>query len=562
MNLAIKLTFQCNPFKRSGVYIVKQSMKLFMYLLVAFPLISALGQGRPGQNQNSWDNGPTEMVELLPGADSLTMITENGVEIRRVINNVRFKHKGSILYCNLAIQNVSSNLIEAYGNVKIVQGDTLTITGDTLFYYGNTRLAIVSGKKAVLTDKKRTITSRQLEYDMANGLAYYRTPGRTVDAENVLTSKEGVYNTRTKVFDYYKDVKLVNKKYTLTTDTLIYNSITKWSYFNGPTKIVNQDGTLVAKRGQYNTESGESRFSTRTTIDNKDYTLTGDTINYDAQKKLGFATGKVEIFAKEDKTLLTGDVGIYRGEEGFSKVYGHALVKSLVSTDTMYIRADTLYSIDNKVDSTRRLIGDKSVYIYKTDFQGRCDSVAYNTADSTIMFFRKPILWGENYQMEADSISSFLVNNKVNRMLLKGNSFVISEDTLVKQFNQVKGRIINAFMTGESKLKQVLVDGNGQSAYYAMDDDAKLIGLNRVECGKMNLQFANNRVYRIAFIGRPDGNLIPPQNIKPAERQLEGFNWRAQEKPTLLQTTWQLEKITELKVPKVQDTTKDIRNQK
>jgi lipopolysaccharide export system protein LptA len=498
------------------------------------------------------------MVELLPGADSLTMTTENGIEIRRVINNVRFKHKGSILYCNLAIQNVSSNLIEAYGNVKIVQGDTLTITGDTLFYYGNTRLAIVSGKKAVLTDKKRTITSRQLEYDMANGLAYYRTPGRTVDAENILTSKEGIYNTRTKIFDYYQNVKLVNKKYILTTDTLVYNSITKWSYFNGPTKIVNQDGILLAKKGQYNTESGESRFSTRTTIDNKDYTLTGDTINYDAQKKIGFAKGKVEIFAKEDKTLLTGDEGIYRGEEGFSKVYGHALVKSLVSEDTLYIRADTLYSIENKLDSTRRLVGDKSVYIYKTDFQGRCDSVTYNTADSTILFFREPILWGENYQMEADSISSFLVNNKVNRMLLKGNSFVISEDTLVKQFNQVKGRVINAFLTGESKLKQILVDGNGQSAYYAMDDDAKLIGLNRVECGKMNLQFANNRVYRIAFIGRPDGNLIPPQNIKPAERQLEGFNWRAEEKPTFLQTTWQLEKTTEIE----EGVGKDIRNQK
>lgn len=524
-------------------------MKFFILFLVSFPFWGAFGQGKPRQTPNTWDNGPTEMVELLPGADSLTMTTENGVEIRRVINNVRFKHKGSILYCNLAIQNVSSNLIEAYGSVKIVQGDTLTITGDTLLYYGNTRLAIVSGRKAVLKDKKRTLTSKRLEYDMANGLAYYRLPGRTVDEENILTSKEGIYNTQTKVFDYYKDVKLVNKKYTLKTDTLIYNSITKWSYFNGPTKIVNQDGTLLAKKGQYNTESGESRFSTRTTIDNKDYTLTGDSLVYDDQKKIGFAKGRVEIFAKEDKTLLLGDEGVYRGEEGFSKVYGHALVKSLVSEDTLYIRADTLYSIENKLDSTRRLVGDKRVFIYKTDFQGRCDSVTYNTVDSTILFFKKPILWGENYQMEADSISSFLVNNRVNRMLLRGNSFVISEDTLVKQFNQVKGRTINAFMTPKGNLKQVLVDGNGQSAYYAIDEEEKLIGLNRVECGKMNLQFANSRVYRIAFIGNPDGSLIPPQNIKPAERQLEGFNWRAQEKPTLPQTTWKLEENTKKDEP-------------
>lgn len=532
MNLPKKIAGQCNLIKRLGVYSVKQVVKRIVLLILGLIAHGVMGQGQPFGVSG-------DQVELLPGADSLTIINENGMEIRRVINNVRFRHKGSILYCNLAIQNVSSNLIQAYGNVKIVQGDTITVTGDTLFYYGDTRLAIMSGRKAVMTDKKRTLTSRRLEYDMANGLAYYRLPGRTVDAENVLTSEEGIYNTRSKVFDYYRNVKLVNKKYTLTTDTLIYNSITKWSYFNGPTRIVSKDGTLLAKRGQYNTETGESSFSTRTTVENDTYTLTGDSLFYDSQKNLGFAKGNVEILARTDNTLLTGDEGIYRGEEGFSKVFGHALVRSVVSEDTLYIRADTLYSIENKVDSTRKLIGDKQVLIYKSDFQGKCDSILYNTADSTILFFQDPILWGNGYQMEADSINAYLVNNKVNRMLLKSNSFVISEDTLVKQYNQVKGRTINAHFTDDSKLKQVLVDGNGQSAYYALDDEENLIGLNRVECGKMNLQFKDNRVYRIAFIGRPDGNLIPPQNIKPAERQLEGFNWRIREKPTRAQTTWQ-----------------------
>ena len=531
----------CNHFKRPGVCLIVKAMKNILLMGLLFVSTWAAGQGRPPQGGLNGAAGipQEEKVELLPGADSLTISTENGIEIRRVVNNVRFKHKGSVLYCDLAIQNVASNLIQAYGHVKVVQGDTLTVTGDTLLYYGDTRLAIVSGRKAVLTDDQRTLTSKRLEYDMANGLAYYRVPGRTVDSANVLTSNEGIYNTRSKVFDYYGDVKLVNEKYVLTTDTLIYNSITKWSYFNGPTKIVNDDGTLLAKRGQYNTETEESSFSTRTLVENESYTLTGDSLFYDSQKQLGFAKGHVEIFAKEDKTLLTGDEGIYRGEAGFSKVFGHALVRSVVSEDTLYIRADTLYSIENKLDSTRKLIGDKHVFIYKSDFQGRCDSVQYNTLDSTILFFRDPILWGQNYQMEADSISAFLVNNKINKMLLRSNSFVISEDTVTTQFNQVKGRTINAFFNEESQLNRVFVDGNGQSAYYALDEDSKLIGLNRVECGKMNLQFLEGRVNRIAFLGQPVGSLIPPQNIKAPQRQLEGFNWRIGEKPTLKQTLWE-----------------------
>ncbi|GAB2777268.1 OstA-like protein [Rhabdobacter roseus] len=519
-----------NLFKRWGIIKVKEAMKVLTFFVFLFASSIAWAQ-RPA--------APTEKVELLPGSDSLVIFNENGLEIRRVVNNVRFRHQGSILYCDLAIHNVSTNLIEAYGNVKIVQGDTITVTGDTLFYYGNTRLAIMSGRRAVLKDSKSTLTSRRLEYDMAGGIARYPFPGRTVDKENVLTSKEGIYDTRTKIFTYYRDVKLVNQKYTLTTDTLVYNSLTKWSYFNGATKIVNKDGTIVAKRGRYNTETSESIFDNRTSVENESYTLTGDSLSYDGQR--GFARGDVEILDKKDNTLLTGDVGLYRKEEGFSKVYGHAVVRSIVTEDTLFIRADTLYRFENQLDSTQRLIGNKNVYIFKSDFQGKCDSIVYNTQDSTVLFFRNPILWSDNNQMQADTISAFLVNNKLNRMLLRSNSFVISEDTLVRQHNQVKGRTINALFDTTSSLRQVLVDGNGQSAYYAIGDDLNLIGLNRVECAKMNLQFLQNRVKRIAFIGRPEGKLIPPQFITSAQRQLEGFNWRVTEKPTRAQVTWQEE---------------------
>jgi lipopolysaccharide export system protein LptA len=524
----------CNSFKLSRVILIKRSIqyRTFFALLLSLPYLlplSALSQNIGANSEG--------LVEILK-SDELEIINANGVDSRRVTNGI-FKHKGALLYSNLAIQNISTNVIEAFGNVRVVQGDTVTVTGDTLYYYGNTRLAIVSGRKTVLKDKKRTLTTRKIEYNMANGIAYYKLPGRTVDEENILTSKEGFYNTGTKEFTYYKSVKLVNKKYTLTTDTLLYNSVTKWSYFNGATKIVNKDGTVVGTRGQYNTETTQSSFHKRTTVDNETYTLTADSLVVDGKTNNGLGKGNVVIVAKKDKTVLNGDQGYYWKSQGYSKIYGHAYVRNVVSDDTLFIRADTLYSYENAADSTRKLVGNKNVYIYKSDFQGKCDSISYNTADSVIRFFRKPILWSDqHYQMEADSITAFLVNNEINRMLLKGKSFVITEDTLVHQFNQVKGRTINAYFEAGNKLKQVLVDGNGESAYYAIDDKQKNIGLNRVECGRMNLQFEDNRIRKISFIGKPDGKLIPPAKIKQTERQLEGFNWRISEKPTKEKTTW------------------------
>jgi lipopolysaccharide export system protein LptA len=514
-------------------------------------------------------SGPTTIANddkvFLIHSDSLLFLTQpDGTELRRVVGHVQFRHKGTLMFCNLAIQNSVQNILEAYGNVRIVQGDTVTITGDTLLYYGNTRFAKVSGKTVVLKDKKRTLTTTRLEYDMNSGIAYYPNNGKTVDAENTLTSKQGYYDTRTKQFTYYKNVKLINKKYTLTTDTLFYNSITKVADYQSLTTIVSKDGTIVAKKGSYNTESGEAVFRTRTTIDNPDYTLTSDSLTFDNVSKKGFGKGKVELVSKSENVILNGDYGIYNGKAGKSKVWGHTLMRNISKEDTLFMTADTLYSIDIQPDSTisvidstnkdsikivkklkpkptkeeedekqkpRKLIGQKNVLIYRRDLQAKCDSMVYNGQDSTFTFLQKPMIWANKYQLEADSITAQMVNQKLKTMYLKVKSFVIAQDTLLN-FNQVKGRRITAYFDDSTRLQKVFVEGNGESIYFALDEKNKSMGMNRVDCAKMTLNFKKNQVKKIQFVGNPDGKLTPLSKVKVDEKNLEGFEWRIKEKPT------------------------------
>ncbi|MCU0339685.1 MAG: hypothetical protein MUE30_07360 [Spirosomaceae bacterium] len=533
--------------------------------------------------------GSSEEKVFLLGADSMTVSKlADGAELRRVAGRVVFRHKGALMYCNLAIHNVFSNAIEAFGNVRVLQGDTVSVTGDTLFYYGNTRMAKVMGKTVTLKDRKSTVTSNRIEYDMAGGVAYYPNRGKTVDEENTLTSRQGYYDTRNKIFTYYRDVKLVNKKYTLTTDTLVYNSLTKIADFRSLTKVVSEDGTLVAKNGSYNTATRASVFRTRTTIDNPDYTLTGDSLTFDNTAKKGFAKGNVELVSKTDDTILNGDFGRYDGLAGRSQVWGHALTRTVISKDTLFMTADTLYSVEiqkdtltlsdtlqkikplkdslqtqktspkpNEVqtakpilrsqsvaaesrsddkDSTdknkpRRLIATRNVMVYKKDLQSKCDSLIYNTSDSTITFLKKPIIWSSKYQLEADTIVALMVKQKLRTMFLRVKSFVIARDTLVN-FNQVKGRRVTAYFDDSTRLERVFVEGNGESVYFAAGEDKKAMGMNRVECAKMTLHFKENQVKKIQFVGQPDGRFIPPHDIKPADKELEGFSWREKEKPT------------------------------
>ena len=579
-----------------------------------FLLISLLALTAP----QAWAQvgGAADKVELLPGADSLVGVNVPGEVVRKIYNNVKFRQKGVLMYCDLAVQNVTTNLIEAYGNVRLVQGDTINVRGDTMFYYGNTRQANLRGH-VVMRDRKMTLTTAVLDYDMLSGIAHYPTPGRIVDKETVLTSLEGYYDTRTKQFTFQRDVKLVNTKGTLTADLLLYNSLSRVATFQGPTRITNKDGVLTAVAGQYNTSTGVSNFQQRATVDTPTYRLTGDSLYYDNVAKLGIANGNVIMVAKDKKAIITGDHVRYNGKAGISRVTGHSVARSLASeatNDTLYLRADTLFSYDDTLNNTRRLVAQRNAMIFKSDLQSKCDSLIYDNADSTIYFYKKPIVWSQNkYQMEADTIRALMKNNRINTLFMKTKSFVVSLDTL-KNFNQIKGRVITAYFktkiipaapdsaqldgrqaaiaqpvskfaktvanrTNEppsatksggqrvmgnspppkttpsastttpareqTALDRVIVEGNGQSLYYAVDEKNQMIGLNHVECSRMNIEFADSKLGQIRFYGQPDARLIPPKEITDDDKELAGFRWREAEKPTKAQVLWQESVVAE-----------------
>jgi lipopolysaccharide export system protein LptA len=549
---------------------MKNWLFIFTFFLTISPFMAQAQIGLPGSRGG---RPAQDQVELLPprGADSLVVMNQPGFITRKLIGNVKLRHKGVLLFCDVAIQNQTTNVIEAYGHVRLIQGDSITVRGDTMLYYGNNRQANLRGRTVTLTDRKMTLTTTQLNYDLAAGRATYPVKGRVVDKENILTSLEGDYYTAIKEFQFRRDVKLVNPKYTLTTESLLYNTQTKQATFQGPTKIVNKDGTIFAKEGQYNTVSRVSNFQQRATVETPKYQLTGDSLYYDNASELGIAKGNVVMIAKEDKkenkgrTIITGQHARYNGKAGVSRVTGKALVRSAVGDrDTLYMRADTLFAFDDPSlkpgekpaegkKKVKKLVGQKNVVVYKSDLQSRCDSLVYDVADSVIYFYKKPIVWSQNYQMEADSMTAKMKHNRIQTMYLRTKSFVVSEDTL-RNFNQVKGRVVTAYFESvaanpkavtavvgakgnpnveeKTVLDRVVVEGNGQSIYFAVDEKNKLVGLNHVECARMLLNFENSQVEKIKFYGRPDAQFVPPQEFTEEKKQLDGFRWRTDEKPS------------------------------
>ena len=127
---------------------------MFSKSISSFFLILGLGLSLCAQKpQEKKSEEKIEEIELQH-ADRFTRDKTTPEGASQLIGNVRFTHKNAIMYCDSAYL-FEDNSMKAYGNVKIVDGDSLTMTGDSLFYNGNTQIAKVRGN--VVIDNKASI---------------------------------------------------------------------------------------------------------------------------------------------------------------------------------------------------------------------------------------------------------------------------------------------------------------------------------------------------------------------------------------------------------------------
>ena len=213
------------------------------------------------------------------------------------------------------------------------------------------------------------------------------------------------------------------------------------------------------------------------------------------------------MISKKENLIIYGQAADYYKLKGITKVYDRAyLAKISEDNDTLFMAADTLVSVDSPDPTKKRLLAYNNVKIFKSDLQGKADSVVYRSADSTIYFYKDPVLWSEGNQMTADSIRMLIKDNTIDRILMNVNSFVISTDTLLN-FNQIKGRKMTAEFR-DKKINRVVVEGNGECIYYILSDKAaEATGVNKIICSNITIRFKDGKVNNLSFYKQPDGTL-------------------------------------------------------
>ena len=478
--------------------------------------------------------------------------TEKGSEsgtttfLRDNQQQVHFVHNGVNLYCDKAVLYKKENFVEAFSNVRMVQGDTITMTAKYIEYSGITELAFARGN-VVLTEPSSVLTTEKLHFDRTKQQAYYDVSGKVVrDSSGTITSRIGRYYMPTKKYQFIDSVVLVNLEYTLKTKRLDFFNDSGHAYIFGPSTINGEGNDIYCERGFYDTKEDFGHFQRNAKINYDDREVKGDSIYFDRALNFASATNNIKVTDTINNSIVKGDYAeVWKAKDSVF-ITGRALAITVQEKDSIFIHSDTLMLTGPEEHRITRSFYNAK--IYKTDLAGKADSIhadhktgltelinlARYSSKDPFAAKRKPIMWNLGNQMSGDTIHliSDVKTEQLDSLKVFNNAFLVSKDTLSDDgYNQTKGKqLIGLFKDNE--LYNVDIIKNAEVIYYSRNGLGELIGINKSKSGSINIKIAENDIEEIRLINRVDGDLSPESLFPNNANRLRGFDWRGEERPT------------------------------
>jgi lipopolysaccharide export system protein LptA len=257
--------------------------------------------------------------------------------------------------------------------------------------------------------------------------------------------------------------------------------------------------------------------------------LQGDTLFYNRNIGFGKAINHVQITDTAENIIINGDIAFFYEQKDSAIVYGRPVLTQVFDEDSLFMRADT-FKVYGSSENQRTLFAYYNVKIFKSDLQGKCDSIAYSMTDSTIEMHGDPVLWSDQNQLTADFIEIRTAKSKIHSIFMTPNAFIISEVDSIR-YNQIKGKEMTGYFK-DSELRKIKVRGNGQTTYYGQDEEEKYIGVNVAESSDIDILLQDQAIHGITFIKKPVASMHPIGSLDPiTELRYPGFKWLIKQKP-------------------------------
>ena len=478
-------------------------LRTVAFLLLCLFGLSLVWAMQPTRKRNTPSKRSTDKRVYLVHSDQLRYDQYRNGDAQILTGNVHFRHMGANLYCDSANFFQETNSFEAFGHVKMLQGDTLKLFSDYAYYDGNAQIA-QARYNVVLKHRQSTLYTDSLDYD-----------------------RWGEYHTDTKMAMFYYDVRLRDKNFYLTTDSLYYDTQTSRAHIVGPSNITSGTSHIYSEDGYYNTKTETSELFGRSVMKDQGRSIVGDSVYHDSKKGTSHAYWNVVYVDSVNKNKLTGDYCEYNDSTGYAMATKRAVAMDYSQKDTLYMHADTfkLFTFNINTDSVyRKIHAYNKVRAYRIDVQAVCDSLVYNSQDSCMTMYRDPIVWNGRQQLFGEEIRVYMKDSTIDRAHVVGQAFSTEQMPDTIHFNQVSSNEMFAFFE-KGEIYETDAKGNVLIVYYPVDEsDSSLIGLNYTEAPLLKM-FLENRKMKKIWMEKPVGTLYPMTQIPPSKYFLPQYAW-------------------------------------
>lgn len=551
-----------------------KALQLFCLLFFIFTAEFSFAQVAPSSSSDTF-----RIIQIIKANNIRHIQHDSLTEIESLAGDVHLEESGTKFTCDSAIINRRLNMMEAFGNVHINQGDSVFTTSQYIKYLGNERVAYLK-RNVKLTDRRSTLLTSELEYDLKTGIGKYNNGGKVINGKTILTSTKGVYYEQTKDAYFIDKVDVVDPKTKIKADSLLYNMQTQKLNFIGPTHIKNKDGNIFTTQGSYDLHNGAAFFGNRTlvkdssgrtyqanniAIDDKTgeaqlegnaiikdsvsrFIVTGNQIFLSKKNNSFLATKKpVLIFwDKKDTTYISGDTLF----SGFTKrIYADDIIPKNDSTTTTGVKDFAKNSLvrkdstkfdlvkkpnnanSNKADtSIRYFLAYHHVKIFNDSLQSVSDSLFYSSADSTFRLFYDPVIWSGKNQVTGDTIYLFTKNKKAEHVYIFENGMMLNKINS-SFYNQAAGKTINGYFKNGVVDFMKIKGSPAESIYFIQNKDSAFTGMNYADGSLINMYFIKQQLDQVKFLNDVHGTLYPMRHIPQDKKYLKNFNWLDKRRP-------------------------------
>lgn len=466
-----------------------------------------------------------------------------------LVGDVRFRRDSMYMYCDSAHYFQKKNAFQAFGNVRMEQGDTLFLFGDYLDFDGNTNLARVRGNVRLI-DHNTVLETDSLDFDRNINLGYFFKYGTLSDEESTLSSYYGEYSIDSKEAFFQYDVSLENPKFRLLSDTLRYNTASKYATILGPTNMYSGQSEVYSERGHYNTASKKAFLLDRSVLYNKKKEITADSLYYDIAAGYSEAFGDIVFSDTLNRNMLKGEYAYVNEILDSAYITDRAMVIDFSQKDSLFMHADTIWAVSYNIDTDslyRMVKAYRKVRAWGKEMQAVCDSLVFDSRDTCMTMYKDPILWNNGIQLLGEVVKVYLDSTSIDWVHIMRQTLYAEEMDSVN-YNQIKGQEMKFFFD-EGKISEMQVIGSVEIVFYPLDSDSSYVGMNTTVAGKAVAYLKDGQVEKVVVPKEAKG-VFYPMSQRPLDKRYLGnfvwfdyvrpqskediFNWRGKAKGTTL----------------------------